>query len=83
MIQLSNDGPNTSWAVLDLINTDWERNELPKLAVLRSCGLHIVCGAIKDDTISTNWNLDKILIKACESSRIHVPEEMRIYILFP
>ena len=53
MIHLSMDGLNTNWAVLDSINTDRERNELPKSAALGDCGLHVVCGTVKDGTIST------------------------------
>ena len=57
------DGPSTNWAFLNLLTSDREAEELPKLLNIGSCGLHIVHGAFKtvfecvENTLKGCYNL--------------------------
>ena len=42
MNQLSMDGPNTNWAVLEKVIAAREENDEPKYAEIGSCSLHII-----------------------------------------
>ena len=47
MTQLSLDGPNTNWKVLELINSQCSDLEIPTLIDIGSCGLHVIHGAFR------------------------------------
>jgi hypothetical protein len=61
MIQLSMDGPNTNWKVLELLQKHREGEEWPSLLNLGCCSLHVVHGAFQTGVKKTDWELDKIL----------------------
>ena len=44
MSQLSMDGPNTNWAVLEIFIAARKQNDKPKLAEIGICSLHVVFG---------------------------------------
>ena len=44
MLQFSMDGPGVNWALYDKLRKNTEREELPSLVNIGSCGLHIVQG---------------------------------------
>ena len=44
MNQLSMDGRNTNWAVLEKFIASRKQNDKPKLAEIDSCSLHVVFG---------------------------------------
>ena len=46
-LQLSMDGPNTSWKVLELPDNDRKENDYPTILNIGSCGLHVIHGAFK------------------------------------
>ena len=61
-LQLSMDGPNTNWKVLDLLNKERSEKEYPCLVNIGSCGLHILHGAFKVGMESASeWSVSKIL----------------------
>ena len=47
MLQVSMDGPSVNWALYDELRKHREREELPSLINIGSCGLHIVHGALE------------------------------------
>ena len=55
LLQVSMDGPSTNWAFLDLLTSDREVEELPKLVNIGSCGLHRIHGAFKTGFESVDW----------------------------
>ena len=55
MIQLSMDGPNTNWKVLEKFNTVRETNDDPCLADFGSCSLRIVSGSLNAGVTETSW----------------------------
>ena len=61
MLQVSVDGPSTNWAFLDLLTSDREAEELPKLVNIGSCELHIVHGAFKTGFESVDWAVKNTL----------------------
>ena len=61
MLQVSVDGPSVNWALYDELRKHREREELPSLINIGSCGLHIVHGALKTCVTATEWNLKGIL----------------------
>ena len=63
-IQVLMDGPSTNWAFLDLLTSDREAEELPKLVNIGSCGLHIVHGTFKTGFESVDWAV-KNTLKGC------------------
>ena len=60
MLQTSVDGPSVNWALYDEQHKD-DREELPSLNNIGSCGLHIIHGALKTCVTATEWNLKGIL----------------------
>ena len=54
LIQISMDGPNVNWKVLDLIAEDSNEQYLILLNV-GSCSLHVVHGTFRNHMKQTNW----------------------------
>ena len=61
MIMLSMDGPNTNWEVLNKVKDHRNKNDLPQIMDVGSCGLHVVHGAFNSGVKATGWQLEKIL----------------------
>ena len=62
LIQVSMDGPNVNWKMLDLMVEDRNSNETyPKLLDVGSCGLHVVHGAFRTGMKQTGWGTDQVL----------------------
>ena len=63
MIALSMDGPTVNWNVLNLMNDMRRIKELPTIADIGLCTLHIVHGAFKTGFKkgASNWNVQGIL----------------------
>ena len=68
LIQVSMDGPNVNWKMLDLIVEDRNSNETyPNLLDVGSCSLHVVHGAFRTGMKQTGWGIDllyKIIIQS-------------------
>ena len=59
LIQVSMDGPNVNWKMLDLIVEDRNSNETyPNLLDVGSCSLHVVHGAFRTGMKQTGWGID-------------------------
>ena len=58
-LQLSMDGPNTNWNVLDLVNGHLVENGHKNLLEIGSCSLHVVHGAFQTGALKTGWELIK------------------------
>ena len=66
LIQLSMDGPNINWKMLDLIVEDRNSNEThPNLLDVGSCSLHVVHGAFRTGMKQTDWGIDLLLKSLC------------------
>ena len=63
MNQLSTDGPNTNWAVLEKFVAAREENDEPKLAEIGSCSLHIVSGSLNDGVNISNWKVNEVSVE--------------------
>ena len=61
MIMLSMDGPNTNWEVLNKVKDHRNKNDLPQIMDVGSCGLHVVHGAFNSGVKATGWQLEKIM----------------------
>ena len=62
LIQVSMDGLNVNWKMLDLMVEDKNSNETyPKLLDVGSCGLHVVHGAFRTGLKQTGWGIDQVL----------------------
>ena len=61
MIMLPMDGPNTNWEVLNKVKDHRNKNDLPQIMDVGSCGLHVVHGAFNSGVKATGWQLEKIL----------------------
>ena len=62
LIQVSMDGPNINWKMLDLIVEDRNSNETyPNLLDVGSCSLHVVHGAFITGMKQTGWGIDLLL----------------------
>ena len=61
MLQVSVDVPSVNWALYDELHKHREREELPSLINISSCGLHIIHLALKRCVTATEWNLKGIL----------------------
>ena len=61
MTQLAMDGPSTNWKVLDLMNKFREKEEMPPMNCIGSCGLHIVSGALGTGVKKADWSVEKVL----------------------
>lgn len=60
LTNLSEDGPNTNWAVLKKIQKQLEESEVPALVNLQSNGLHIIFGAFQTVVLKMVWELDEV-----------------------
>ena len=60
-LQLSVDGPNTNWKVLELLDDERKENDYPTVLNIGSCGLYVIHGAFKTGVEATDWALNKIL----------------------
>ena len=70
LIQVSMDGPNINWKMLDLIVEDRNSNETyPNLLDVGSCSLHVVHGAFRTGMKQTGWRIDLLL--KCVYSHLH------------
>ena len=58
---LGHDGPSTNFLVLEEMQSHREENELPALARVGSCGLHVKHGAFETGFKKTNWKINGIL----------------------
>ena len=61
LIQISMDGPNTNWDVLERHKIFRSSKDFSSLFVIGSCGLHVIHGALETGTKSTEWDLHKVL----------------------
>ena len=62
LLQISMDGPNVNWKLLDTIAEDRSSNEqYPILLNVGSCSLHVVHGAFRNGIKQTNWEIDLLL----------------------
>ena len=62
LIQVSMDGPNINWKMLDLIVEDRNSNETyPNLLDVGSCSLHVVHGAFRTGMKQTDWGINLLL----------------------
>ena len=70
LIQVSMDGPNVNWKMLDLIVEDRNSNETyPNLLDVGSCSLHVIHGAFRTGMKQTGWGIDLLLKSLC--SHLH------------
>ena len=61
VLQLSMDGPNVNWEVLNILHRLRQEGGYAAIFDIGSCGLHIIHGAFKTGFKSQGWELDKIL----------------------
>ena len=63
LIQLSMDGPNINWKLLDELSEDQVNYdpELPELINVSSYGLYIIHEAFKRGAVATGWHIDNLL----------------------
>ena len=67
LIQISMDGPNVNWKLLDSIAEDISSNEhYPILLNVGSCSLHVVDRTFRNGMKQTNWGID-LLLKSLHS----------------
>ena len=59
-LQLSMDGPNTNWNVLNLVSNHLVENGYKNLIQIDSCSLHAVRGAFQTGATKTGWELNKV-----------------------
>ena len=79
LIQLSMDGPNVNWKMLDLILEDRNSNETyPNLLDVGSCSLHVVHGAFRTGMKQTGWGID-LLLKSLYSHLHETPARREDY----
>ena len=57
MLQISMDGPNVNWKMIDLIKEEKREfdSEKPALLNIGSCGLHVLHGAYKTALCTIDW----------------------------
>ena len=60
-LQLSMDGLNTSWNVLNLVSNHLVENGYKNLIEIGSYAIHTVHGAFQTDATKTVWQLNKVL----------------------
>ena len=60
-LQLSMDGPNTNWNVLNLVSNHLVESGYKNLIGIGSCSLHTVHGAFQTGATKTGWELNKVL----------------------
>ena len=79
LIQISMDGPNVNWKLLDSIAEDRSSNEqYPILLNVGSCSLHVVHGAFRNGMKQTNWGID-LLLKSLHSLFNETPARREDY----
>ena len=79
LIQVSMDGPNINWKMLDLIVEDRNSNETyPNLLDVGSCSLHVVHGAFRTGMKQTGWGID-LLLKSFYSHLHETPARREDY----
>ena len=61
MIHIDMDGPSTNWLVYSNVKAIRSDEELPVLANIGSCGLHVVSGALGVGLSKSSWPLKKVL----------------------
>ena len=61
LLQLSMNGPNNNWKVLELLDDERKQNDYPTILNIGSCGLHVIHGVFKTGVEATDWGLNKIL----------------------
>ena len=62
LIQISKDGPNVNWKMLQLVNENRKMDpDCPELLLLGSCGLHVLHGGYQTAQESTDWRLKNLL----------------------
>ena len=55
-------GPNVNWKLYDCIVEEINQNDdYPALIDIRSCNLHVVCGAFRSGVQKTKWQIDGAL----------------------
>ena len=73
LIQVSMDGQNVNWKMLDLIVEDRNSNEIyPNLLDVGSCSLHVVHGTFRTGMKQTCWGID-LLLKSLYSHLYETP----------
>ena len=79
LTQISMDGPNVNWKLLDSIAEDRSSNEqYPILLNVGSCSLHVVHGAFRNGMKQTNWGID-LLLKSLHSLFNETPARREHY----
>ena len=79
LIQVSMDGPNVNWKMLDLIVEDRNSNETyPNLLDVGSCSLHVVHGAFGTGMKQIGWGID-LLLKSLYSHLHETPTRKENY----
>ena len=73
------DGPNTNWAVLNKVTDHRNKNELPQIMDVGSCGLHVVHRAFKTGAKTTGYQLENIL-KSMQKLFNYSPSRRDLYI---
>ena len=79
LIQVSMDGPNINWKMLDLIVEDRNSNETyPNLLDVGSCSLHVVYGVFRTGMKQTGWGIN-LLLKSLYSHLHETPARKEDY----
>ena len=65
-LQLSMDGLNTNWNVLNLVSNHLVENGYKNLIEIGSYSIHTVHGAFQTDATKTGWQLNKVLKAMCK-----------------
>ena len=79
LIQISMDGPNVNWKLLDSIAEDKSSNEqYPILLNVGSCSLDVVHGVFRNGMKQTNWGID-LLLKSLHSLFNETPARREDY----
>ena len=60
MLQVSMDGSSVNWKFYEKLIESREISELTGLIKIGSCGLHVIHGAFKSETMSCEWDIVKI-----------------------
>ena len=79
MIQVSMDGPSTSWKFFNLLQNDRVEKEQHNLIDIGSCSLHIIHGAFKTGAESCCSNM-KVILKGAFTILDHTPARREDYI---
>ena len=60
IIQISMDGPSTSWKLFELFQKGCEEKEQKKLLDIGSCSLHIIHRALKSGAEKNGWDIKSV-----------------------